>query len=138
MADEGWDVPQDSLIVTPLAGLSQQRGRDRWLRYIEYREEGNPVAINASLPGRLRNTSLPKSRALWPLFEAVVNAIQAVDDAHTDMGSTRIEVRIVRDPQAPMPPGEDHQFAGLAEPICDFVVSDNGVGFHDENMESFE
>jgi hypothetical protein len=97
------------------------------------------MSISASLPGRLRNTSLPKSRALWPLFEAVVNAIQSVDEAHhDDMDSARIEVRIVRDPQAPMPPGEDHQLAGFVEPICDFIISDNGVGFNDENMESFE
>jgi hypothetical protein len=73
-----------------------------------------------------------------PLFEAVVNAIQAVDDTHADMDSKRIEVRVVRDPQEPMPPGEDRQLAGFAEPICDFIVSDNGVGFHDENMGSFE
>lgn len=38
------------------------------------------MAIEASLSGRLRNTSLPKSRALLPLFEAVVNSIQAVDE----------------------------------------------------------
>ena len=96
------------------------------------------MAINASLKGRLRNTSLPKSRALLPLFEAVVNAIQAVDEAHDDMGSTRIDVRIVREQQEPLDLGEDHQAFLHAEPIYGFIVSDNGEGFHDKNMESFE
>ena len=40
---------------------------------------GTGVAVKASLRGRLRNTALPKTRALLPLFEAVVNAIQAVE-----------------------------------------------------------
>ncbi len=96
------------------------------------------MAINASLTGRLRNTSLAKSRALWPLFEAVVNAIQAVDEAHgADMDSARIEVRIVRDQQVPLPISEGPQ-ATVAAPITGFVVTDNGEGFHDANMDSFQ
>ena len=31
-----------------------------------------------NLPGRIRNTNLPKSHALLPLFEAVVNSIHAI------------------------------------------------------------
>src|SRR5262245_48543673 len=96
------------------------------------------MAITASLTGRLRNTSLPKSRALLPLFEAVVNAIQAVDEVHgADMDSARIEVRIVRDQQLPLPSGGGPQ-AAIAPPIIGFVVTDNGEGFHDANMASFE
>ena len=93
------------------------------------------MTINASLTGRLRNTKLPKSNALLPLFEAVVNAIQAVDEAHAaDMDSTRIEIRILRGQQ------EAFDFSGerQLEPITGFVVSDNGEGFHDQNMKSFE
>ena len=36
--------------------------------------------LGASLQGRLRNTDLPVSKCLYPLFEAVVNAIYAIDD----------------------------------------------------------
>ena len=36
--------------------------------------------LGASLRGRLRNTDLPVSKCLYPLFEAVVNAIYAIDD----------------------------------------------------------
>lgn len=95
------------------------------------------MAISASLSGRLRNTSLSASRALSPLFEAVVNAIQAVDEADLDMDSARIEVEIIRSAQLPFPSGPDAQ-AAHPEPITGFVVKDNGVGFDHENMESFK
>src|SRR5216683_3559223 len=98
----------------------------------------DPMPINASLTGRLRNTSLPKSRALMPLFEAVVNAIQAVDEAHSDMDSTLIEIVIVRDQQIPLELGDDSQTSAYVEPINSFIVIDNGEGFHNRNMESFE
>lgn len=37
------------------------------------------MALRTSLAGRVRNTSLPKSHALLPLLEAIVNGIQAID-----------------------------------------------------------
>lgn len=36
--------------------------------------------LKSSLKGRLRNTDLPISKCLFPLFEAVVNSIYAIDD----------------------------------------------------------
>lgn len=36
--------------------------------------------LGASLQGRLRNTDLPISKCLYPIFEAVVNSIYAIDD----------------------------------------------------------
>jgi hypothetical protein len=97
------------------------------------------VAIEASLSGRLLNTSLPKNRALLPLFGAVVNSIQAVDDlagpgAEIDPDMACIEVRIIRGRPASLPPGFDPHL----EPVTGFVVTDNGVGFDDRNMKSFE
>lgn len=66
------------------------------------RREEDWVAISVSLTGRLRNVSLPKTNALLPLFEAVVNAIQAVDAVYADMTSACIEIRILRDQQDPL------------------------------------
>lgn len=42
----------------------------------------NPYDMNlqTSLSGRLRNTNLPKKSALFPLFEAIVNSIHAIDE----------------------------------------------------------
>ena len=36
--------------------------------------------MESNLKGRLRNTNLPKSNALLPLFEAVVNSIHSIDE----------------------------------------------------------
>jgi hypothetical protein len=95
------------------------------------------MAITASLTGRLRNTSLSKSRALSPLFEAVVNAIQAVDASHPDdMDDAQIEVRIIRGKQGSFQFEKDQNLASM-EPISGFIVTDNGEGFHDDNMKSF-
>ena len=43
------------------------------------------MAMTTYLKGRLRNTSLSKTRGLFPLYEAVVNSIHSIEeqpDAH--------------------------------------------------------
>ena len=57
------------------------------------------MSMNTYLKGRLRNTALLRSQGLMPLYEAVVNAIQAIADAQE---STRgaIQVEILRSSQA--------------------------------------
>lgn len=94
------------------------------------------LVINTSLSGRLRNTMLPKSHGLLPLFEAVVNSIQSIDATYVDMGQGRIEVHLVRYGQGAF----DFRPSGRIpeEPIIEFRIRDNGAGFHTENMKSFE
>lgn len=95
------------------------------------------AAMTTSLRGRVKNTGLPKSHALLPLLEAIVNGIQAVDArSGDDQPRGRIDVRIVRSPQAEL----DFGGPGRAplEPIVGFVVEDDGEGFTPENMASFE
>lgn len=71
-----------------------------------------------------------KGEALLPVFEAVVNSIQAIEERdNLDFGE--IEVRIVRDPQ------QSFDNMHLAA-IRDFVVIDNGVGFNGRNYDSFQ
>ena len=38
------------------------------------------MALGTNLKGRLRNTDLPKSHGLMPLFEAVVNSIESIEE----------------------------------------------------------
>lgn len=97
------------------------------------------AAMTTSLRGRVKNTGLPKSHALLPLLEAVVNGIQAIDARFVENSSQgRLKVEIMRSPQV----GLDLEFTGPGraplEPIVGFVVTDNGVGFNAENMKSFE
>lgn len=96
------------------------------------------MAMGASLPGRLRNTSLPKSRALLPLFEAVVNAIQATEDKrYSRFEQPLIEVRIIRGQQMTFSFDSGPQ-SPYVEPVTGFAILDNGVGFDDKNMDSFK
>lgn len=96
--------------------------------------------MNTNLAGRLRNTPLPQCRGLLPLFEAVVNSIHAVGEAGLPASEGRIVVSIERLSQPALPFDGARQRRGAAPqtPICGFRVVDNGVGFNDANMTSFE
>ena len=79
-----------------------------------------------------------KSEPMFPLFEAIVNSIQGIeerfgDTIHTD-GEIRVEVRRKTNPQM--------EFSALGirkeYPIVSFAVIDNGIGFTQKNLDSFE
>lgn len=97
------------------------------------------MALTTSLAGRVRNTSLPKSHALLPLLEAIVNGIQAIDarpDGSDNPG--RIDVRVHRDSQAELDFGPAGPGRAPMKPIVGFTVADDGVGFTPQSMSSFE
>ena len=62
------------------------------------------VEMESLLKGRLRNTHLAVTKAMIPVFEAVVNSIHAIEDDAADDGRAvrdhRIDVRVYRSPQA--------------------------------------
>ncbi|MCU1250558.1 MAG: hypothetical protein JWQ49_3587 [Edaphobacter sp.] len=84
--------------------------------------------MDIDLRGRVRNIRLTASESLLPLFEAIVNAIHAVEDAQVNRG--RIEVRCVRATQARL-------IDEGAREWVRFDISDNGIGFNDDNFASF-
>lgn len=97
------------------------------------------MALTTSLAGRVRNTSLPKSHALLPLLEAIVNAIQAIDARRGDSEVPgRINVRVHRDAQAEFELGQPGPGRAPMKPIVGFTVEDDGMGFTTQNMSSFE
>lgn len=97
------------------------------------------MALTTSLVGRVRNTSLPKSHALLPLLEAVVNGIQAVDARPDDEAEPgRVSVRVHRDEQAEFDLGHVGPGRAPMKPIIGFTIEDDGVGFTPGNMASFE
>ncbi len=87
------------------------------------------AAFSFDLAGRVRNLSLPASavNALIPLFEAVSNALHAVDtrwgDKATELGKVKVSM-IRRDDEA-------------ESNVVGFRVSDNGVGLTEANWKSF-
>jgi hypothetical protein len=97
------------------------------------------MSLNTYLPGRLRNTYLPAKDGLLPLFEAVLNSIQAIEDAdgltergqvrvHVIRGPVNLELEYDKKKRGPDPLG----------PITGFDVYDDGVGFDANNMLAFE
>ena len=91
------------------------------------------MSLHTNLAGRLRNTSLLKSHGLLPVFEAVVNSIQSLEEADR-LSTGQITLEIVRNPQQHMHSGKEAE----QETIKGFIITDNGVGFNDANMTSFE
>jgi hypothetical protein len=89
--------------------------------------------MRSNLRGRIsKNIELPRSNGLQPLFEAISNSIHAIEDAKVRDG--QIDVEILRDaPQGFLIDGEPI----LNQPIIGFVIHDNGIGFTNENYESF-
>lgn len=84
------------------------------------------------LRGRLRNFVLPASSALVPVFEAVINGLHAVRDAGRTGKDGLIVVEIARRGQK-----ELGDVDGSTAPIEAFVIRDNGIGFNDDNYNSF-
>ncbi len=93
------------------------------------------VTLKTNLIGRLRNTKLPKTQPLLPLFEAIVNSIQSIDqrcqkDTSFQMEMSSIRIRILREDSLDLEnDGEP--------PIVGFEIVDNGCGFTEENFKSF-
>ncbi|MFT4264079.1 MAG: hypothetical protein QM572_11905 [Nocardioides sp.] len=97
------------------------------------------MALTTSLAGRVRNTSLPKSHSLLPLLEAVVNSLQAIDERFGDsLDQGKLEITIMRSAQDELDLGSASPGRAPLRPIVGFLIRDNGVGFTDENMRSFE
>jgi hypothetical protein len=94
------------------------------------------MSLNTSLKGRLRNTNLPLTNVLYPLFEAVVNSIHSIDSLlkQGKILSTMdasITIRILRSSQV-------SAYSDVKPDIIGFEVLDNGVGFNSDNFASFQ
>lgn len=82
--------------------------------------------FRASLSGQVRQTTLHRWRPLLPLFEAVMNSVQAVEER--DRSKHRITIEIERELSLDL---DDEA------PIISFTVTDLGIGFDDDNFDSF-
>ncbi len=81
-----------------------------------------------NIEGRVRK--IRTQDFLIPLFEAISNSVHAIEEAG-EISSGKIEVKIIREPKQ-LSLNENE-----IKPITGFVITDNGIGFHDPNMESF-
>lgn len=89
--------------------------------------------MKVNLVGRVNNIKLNKTKVLLPVFEAVVNSFEAIEDCNAG-SSSYINMKVERDTsQTQIADGEHSEF-----PISGFIVEDNGIGFNDNNYESFQ
>lgn len=86
-----------------------------------------PGMLRTNLRGQIRQTQLPKWKALLPLFEAVMNSFQAIQDAKS---ARRHPVTIVVERDEDLL-GED------IAAVVGFEIRHTGIGFTDENFDSF-
>lgn len=88
--------------------------------------------MDVDIAGRVANIKLPHAHALSPVFEAVVNSIDALAEAGRKNG--KINIYIERDhSQAGLPA----EVVGPVLPVKTFLVEDNGIGFTDANFKAF-
>jgi hypothetical protein len=89
--------------------------------------------MKTHIGNRVRNINLRPGKCLLPLFEAITNSIQAIDDAKNPHG--KIEVRLQRDASGVLVDGGKPMGD---PPIGGFDIVDNGIGFDDANMKAFD
>lgn len=86
------------------------------------------MRLKTNLRGQVRQTALPKWKCLLPLFEAVMNAFQAIQEVPLRR-SHSIIIECERDNVL--------NITDEAAPFTSFTVKDTGVGFNDTNFDSF-
>jgi len=88
--------------------------------------------MEIDIKGKINEKKLAYSHTLLPLFEAIVNSIQAIEeDSATSPGI--IEIDIIRSAQT----GLELDGKEDIPDITDFFIRDNGIGFNEKNYESF-
>lgn len=87
------------------------------------------MSIKIDLANQVRQTSVPAWKPLLPLFEAVMNSYQAIDENGPSGSTTR---RILIDVER-----QSHLFTNQTSPITGFRIEDSGIGLNEDNYNSF-
>ena len=85
-----------------------------------------------NLKGQVNQMRLPKSKALWPLFETIVNSIQSLEETK-DCADPHITVIANRPDERQIKMDGEEELNHFEE----FIVTDNGEGFTERNYKSF-
>ena len=92
---------------------------------------------STNLRNRVNKLYLPKTKALFPLFELISNSIHAIEERKMEFKNGikgKIIIKIIRngDVEALKQISDVEQY-----PINSFHVIDNGIGLNEENIKSF-
>jgi hypothetical protein len=89
------------------------------------------VPMKIDIAGRIRNTKLATSNYLQPLFEAITNSFDAIED-NNNVAHGFVRVTLHRRTQMGI---ESDDYS--KEPVIAIKIEDNGIGFDDKNFISF-
>lgn len=76
---------------------------------------------------RVRNFKFSTSDIFVPLYEAITNSIQAIEEK-ANYDDAKVDIKIARD---------SYRIAGFTSGIFSIQITDNGIGFIERNFDSF-
>ncbi len=96
------------------------------------------ILATSNIANKVRNTRLPRTQPLMPLFETVSNSIHSIEEALTagmlKDGEGKIIIICIRN-------GNEETLKRLDNidifPVHSFEVRDNGIGLNSDNLTSF-
>ena len=93
------------------------------------------MLMTVNVAGQVGQIKLSQSKALWPLFETVINSIQSLEDSNV----VNKQITIVAQRLDSVQLKADESGKTIEEParFDSFIVTDNGNGFNTENYASF-
>lgn len=91
-----------------------------------------PNLLKTDLAGKINNLPNFKNEALLPVFEAVVNSIQGIQERGCPKRGT-IVINVVRSNDIQLKEMDSEVLA----PVVGFDIIDDGIGFDDKNFDSF-
>lgn len=93
-------------------------------------------SFTLDIKGQLNNMRLSENKALWPLFEAVVNAIQAIEDS-SNKNVGKITIFAKREESSGQERIQEKGQKETLERFESFTITDNGIGMNSANYQSF-
>lgn len=91
--------------------------------------------MTVNVAGQVKQIKLSPAKALWPLFETVINSIQSLEDS--DIIEKNIVIEALRSENIQLKKDEYGNTVDELAHFENFIVTDNGNGFNTENYASF-
>lgn len=88
--------------------------------------------MQANIKGLVDRLVLSQAKAMMPLFEAISNAIDAIEEHRDGFSNHSIRIRLVATHDLA------HQGGDEVLVLDGFDISDDGIGFDDSNLASFQ
>lgn len=89
-----------------------------------------------NIAGQVGQMKLSANKALWPIFETIVNSIQSLEDSERE--NKEIIIEALRDEQFQLKFNEKDKTSFEPTRFKSFIITDNGFGFNDDNYNSFQ